>query len=313
MEIGLRRLIGHDLGRYVDDVRQFNAAREVAAGRAPVPDVRTPRGLREARDRQAQSTLPAGRTAIDRVAEAEGRRVPVRLITPAEPPVRGIYVDLHAGGFYLGSAAANDARNVLLADRLGLAVVSVDYALAPESPWPAAPDDCETAALWVLDQCVRRFETAVVLIGGASAGANLAMATLLRLRDRGLIDSVAAAVLQFGAFDLSGQTPGGRLYADEWFIDTYAGHAPDRSVPDISPIYGDLRNLPPALLVVGALDILLDDNLALAARLVAAGIELDVRVYPECGHGFTFHPTAMAEAARRGIEAWMADRMTARG
>jgi acetyl esterase len=95
---------------------------------------------------------------------------------------------------------------------------NVDYRLAPEHPWPAAPDDCETAALWLLEQAETLFGTRRLMIGGASAGANLAMTTLLRLRDRGRVQPFVGAVLQFGAYDLSGRSPGGRVYADEWFI-----------------------------------------------------------------------------------------------
>jgi acetyl esterase/lipase len=83
----------------------------------------------------------------------------------------------------------------------------------------------------------------------------------------------------------------------------------DRTNPDISPVYGDLRGLPPALFVVGSLDILLDDNVVMAARLSAAGGQADVRVYPESPHGFTSLPTAMASAAVNGIESWLADRL----
>jgi acetyl esterase len=82
----------------------------------------------------------------------------------------------------------------------------------------------------------------------------------------------------------------------------------DRTNPDISPIYGHLRGLPPVLLLVGSSDILLEDNLVMAARLSAAGGEVDVRVYPESPHGFTFHRTAMAGAALNDIESWLADR-----
>ena len=117
------------------------------------------------------------------------------------------------------------------------------------------------------------------------------------------------AVLQFGAYDLSGQSPGGRLYADDWFIQAYAGHVPDRTDPDVSPLYGDLRGLPPTLLLVGTLDVLLEDNLAMAARLSAAGNEVDLRVFPESMHGFTSHPTSMAAAALDGVESWLAGRL----
>jgi acetyl esterase len=131
-----------------------------------------------------------------------------------------------------------------------------------------------------------------------------ARATLLRVRDRGLVEPFIGAVLQFGAFDLSGRSPGGRLYADDWFIEAYAGHVHDRTNPALSPLYGDLRGPLPALLVVGARD-LLEDSLVMAARLSAAGNDVDLRVYPESVHGFTHLPTAMAAAARQGIESWL--------
>jgi acetyl esterase len=138
------------------------------------------------------------------------------------------------------------------------------------------------------------------------------MTTLLRLRDRGLVEPIVGAVLQFGAYDLSGRSPGGRLYVSEWFIQAYAGHVADRTDPDVSPLYGDLRGLPPALLLVGTLDVLLEDNLAMAARLSAAGNEVDIRVFPESIHGFTSHPTAMATAALNSVETWLADRLSLR-
>lgn len=88
-----------------------------------------------------------------------------RALTYRAPDPRAVDRIVHAG----------------LADTLGVAVVSVDYGLAPEHPWPAAPDDCETAAVWLVDNAGVEFGTPRLLIGGASAGANLAMATLHRL------------------------------------------------------------------------------------------------------------------------------------
>ena len=249
---------------------------------------------------------------MDRIAHAGGRQVPVRVITPRQGQARAVYLDIHGGGFYLGSAARSDSRNAVLADVLGVAVVSIDYRLAPEHPWPAAPDDCETAAWWLLEHAEAVFGTPRLAIGGASAGANLAMTTLLRLRDSGHVQPFAGAVLQFGAYDLSGRSPSGRMYAGEWFIQAYAGHVGDRTNPDVSPLYGDLRGLPPALLIVGTLDILLEDSLAMAARLSAAGNEVDLRVFPEAPHGFTSLPSAMATAALSGAESWLASRLDER-
>ncbi|TAN29554.1 MAG: alpha/beta hydrolase [Actinomycetota bacterium] len=307
MEFGLHRLICEDLDAYVEESRQFYDLRRSAAKDAPQPDLRDPAVLKDIRSERSSSTSP--NRALEHVAQAYGREVPVRVITPQKDEIRGVYLDIHGGGFYMDSAARNDFRNARLADTTGVAVVSVDYRLAPESPWPAAPDDCETAALWALDQAQQKFGTSRVVIGGASAGSNLAMSTLMRLRDRGLTGSITGAVLEFGAYDLSGQTPGGRLYAGEYFIEAYTGHAIDRTDPDISPLFGRLHGLPPTLLIVGILDILLEDNFAMAARLSVAGNDVEIRVYPESPHGFTFHPTSMARAATRGIESWVRDRL----
>ena len=307
MQLGLESLVDAELTGYVEECRELNAASGANGASRSQPDPRTPEGLREARAKLSVAT-PPGPPAVERLAEAAGRCVPVRILAPESAAARGIYMDIHGGGFYLGSAARRDARNRRLADALGVIVVSVDYRLAPENPWPAAPEDCETAALWLLEHAETTFGTARLAIGGASAGATLAMTTLLRLRERDVARAFAGAALQFGTYDLSGHTPAGRLLAGQFFIQAYAGHVADRTNPDISPVFGDLRGLPPALLVVGSLDMLLEDNLVMAARLSAAGGEVDVRVYPECPHGFTSFPTAMAGTAEKDIEAWLADR-----
>ncbi len=301
MQIGLESLINPALAAHVEECRDFNAASSPKSGPSTLEGLHAARAMR-----RATSTVP-GPPAVEQLIEAGGRQVPVRILAPESATIRGVYLDVHGGGFYMGSAARGDARNRGLADALGVAVVSVDYRLAPEHPWPSAPDDCETAALWLLDQAETHFGTTRLAIGGASAGATLAATTLLRLRDRGVADAFAGAALQFGTYDLSGETPAGRLIADEYFIQAYAGHVADRTSPDISPVYGDLRDLPPTLLVVGTLDILLEDNLAMAARLSAAGGEVDLRVYPECPHGFTSLPTAMASTALNDIESWLDD------
>jgi acetyl esterase len=304
MDIGLTDLFEEGSSAHVEESRAFVAAKQAAGGQ------QGPSNYDELT--QARRSLPtrsAVSRAVERMARVGQAQVPVRVTSPSSGGSRATYLDIHGGGFYMDSAIRSDARNALLADALGVTVVSVEYRLAPEHPWPAAPDDCETAAVWLAEEGRNLFDTERMVLGGASAGATLATTTLLRLRKRDLVDPIVGAVLQFGAYDLSGQTPGGRLYADEWFIQVYAGHVADRTDPDISPLYGDLRGLPPTLLLVGTLDILLEDNLAMAARLSAAGNEVDLRVFPESMHGFTSHPTSMAATALRGIEEWLAARL----
>ncbi len=298
MQFGLVDLIDPRLSGLVAESRAFYAQR--VAGRGPS-------SLEELRRFRATATpapAPSDPPAAVEVVRACGRSVPVRIHEPASGAVAGVFPEIHGGGFYMGSAAGNDVRDRVLADTLDLAVVSVDYRLAPEHPWPAAPDDCETAALWLADHAQDRFGTTKLFIGGSSAGATLAMSTLLRLRERP-VAAYRTAVLQFGTYDLSGLTPAGRLIADEYFLDAYAGAAEDRTHPDISPIYADLVGLPPVLIVVGADDVLLQDNLALAGRLSAAGVGVELRIYPASPHGFTGHGTPMATAAMDDIKTWL--------
>lgn len=289
MQLGMAHLIEPRLLSLVDDSRAFYAQR--VAGRGP-------RGWDELRAFRASAAVPASSDppAVEEVVWIGDRSVPVRVQVPVGKSASGVLLEIHGGGFYMGSAAGSDISNRRLADALYIAIVSVDYRLAPEHPWPAAPDDCETAALWLAQYAADRFGTSRLAIGGFSAGATLAMTTLLRLRDQG-IAAFGSAVLQFGTYDLSAQTPAGRLIADEYFLDAYAGAAPDRTDPDLSPIYAELAELPPVLVVVGDEDILLRDNLTMAVQLSAALVDVVLRVYPASPHGFTGHPTPMAQVA----------------
>lgn len=244
------------------------------------------------------------------LAEAGGRSVPVRIHRPVGVDPSGVLLEIHGGGFYLGSAAASDVRNRRIADALGIAVVSVDHRLSPEHPWPAAPDDCETAARWLAENAQSLFGTRRLAVTGFSSGATLAIGTLLRMRDSG-IDAFSGGVLEFGTYDLAAQTPAGRLIADEYFLEAYAGTAPDRTDPGLSPLFAELSGLPPILIVIGEDDLVLHDNLAMAARLSAAGVVIDLQIYPASPHGFSGHPTPMGRAAVAHIDDWLRERFSA--
>jgi acetyl esterase len=285
----------------IDEARAFYSSR--ASGRGPS----THEELTEVRSKRF-AAAPARPPATLELIETPAGPLPLRILAPTNGQANGVYLDIHGGGFYMDSAAHSDVRNRALAEALNFAVVSLDYRLAPEHPWPAAPDDCEAAALWLIDNAPDRFGTSQLTIGGFSAGATLALVTLLRLRDKGAAGAFAGAALQFGTYDLSAHTPAGRKIAHEYFIQAYVGHIDDRTIPDISPIFGELDGLPPTLLVVGTLDVLLDDNVSMAGRLSVAGNAVELRIYPDSPHGFTGHPTALARAALSDIYSWLLER-----
>ncbi|MDF2266417.1 alpha/beta hydrolase [Streptomyces coacervatus] len=243
--------------------------------------------------------LPQGQ---DRVV-AGGVRV--RAFVP--DGIDGVYLHLHGGGWAFGSADGQDERLWRLAVRARLAVVSVEYRLAPEHPFPAGPDDCEAAARWLVDHAAAEFGTERLLIGGESAGAHLSVVTLLRLRDRHRITGAfRAAHLLFGPYDLS-MTPSQRLFGPRRLLsntETLHGsyelftpgmRAEQRRDPEISPLFADLTGLPSARIVVGTEDPLLDDSLFLAQRWQATGAPVQLGVVAGAMHGFTLFPLTVTE------------------
>jgi acetyl esterase/lipase len=236
-------------------------------------------------------------------------------VLPPEGAATGAYLHIHGGGWVLGAADEQDLLLEAVADATGLCAVSVEYRLAPEHPYPAGHDDCEDAAVWLLEHGAAELGVPETFaIGGESAGANLSVTTLLRLRDRhGITGAFAAANLVFGAFDLSG-TPSRLLWGERqlvlsdpimnWFTECLVGDGARRD-PDLSPLYADLRDLPPALFTVGTADALLDDSLFMAARWEAAGNRAELRVYEEACHAFTAFPIAVAHDANEAQLAFL--------
>ncbi|WP_431042646.1 alpha/beta hydrolase [Streptomyces sp. P1-3] len=255
------------------------------------------------------------------VTAPSGHRVRLRVLTPPEDrQPAGVFLHFHGGGGVLGSADGQDVRLRDLAHHVGVAVVSVEYRLAPEHPYPAGADDAERAALWLLDQAAAEFGTGRLLIGGESHGARLSVTTLLRLRDRHSVapaDAFRAAQLSFGAYDLAYGTPSARRAGDRnllinspvlaWFREQLLpGRSPaERLDPDISPLHADLRGLPPARFTVGTADPVLDDTLFMAARWRAAGNAAELEIVAEGWHGFTLAPTTVARRELATQEAFL--------
>ena len=253
---------------------------------------------------------PRARTIT--ITGKDGNEIPLRVIAPDNP--RGIYLHIHGGGWVLGAADLQDPMLERIADNAGLAVVSVEYRLAPEHPYPAGPDDCEAATVWLLQNAKKEFGTDVITTGGESAGGHLTAVNILRMRDRYGYTGFRGANLVYGAFDLS-MTPSQRMFGNtrlvlrtidmQQFYNAFLPTVTDRRVPDISPLYADLKGLCPALFSVGTSDALLDDTLFMHARWVAAANEAELAIYPGGAHGFTLFPNSLSAAASARMDAFL--------
>jgi acetyl esterase/lipase len=243
-------------------------------------------------------------------------------VAPAPGTPTAVYLDIHGGGFCMGWPEMHDPANARLAQATGMTVVSLDYRLAPEHPFPAGPDDCRAAADWLIANAEAEFGSGRLIIGGDSAGANLTMHVALHLRERAALDRVAGMNLTYGIYDLS-VTPSARNLGDNPLVLTsramdnfHDSYAPGRDReqlrdPAISPLYADVAGLPPALLTVGTLDPLLDDSLFMAARLQAAGNPAELHVVPESPHGFGSFPGPMAAELELLTQEWVRARLSA--
>lgn len=295
--------------------RAANEMLEKLLAQAPPMHTQTPAEIRAARASGA-SLFPAPVL----LAHAETRTIrgpagEVKLRIFRHPEARGVYLHIHGGGWMLGAADQQDVMLDAISRAARATVVSVEYRLAPEHPYPAGPDDCEAAALWVVENARREFGTERLAIGGESAGAHLSVVTLLRMRDRHGAAPFRAANLVYGCYDL-GFTPSVRRWGERnlvlstpiiaWFTDHFVPDVARRAEPDASPLHADLRGMPAALFTVGTLDPLLDDTLFMAPRWLAAGNRAELAVYPGGVHGFNLFPLPLGAAALRRSESFIA-------
>lgn len=269
---------------------------------------------------RVQQARAALESLYEPVPEAQVREiagVPCRVFVP-DGGATGVYLHFHGGGMITGAPEMNDPGNLALSREHGLAVVSVDYRLAPEHRFPAGPDDGVAVAAWLLDHAEAEFGNGRLLTGGESAGGYMAAAVLLRIRDelQG-IDRVAGANLVFGVFDW-GRSPSQRGIRPvatpdildpggiEHFCDSYLpGRTDDeRRDPAVSPAYADLTGLPPARFSVGTADHLLDDTLMTSARWAAAGNDTELWVGPDLPHGFMWFPCELTRRWEQTSDAW---------
>ncbi len=292
----------------------FNAQVEAMFTGVPPAWTRPPQETRDARERGEGMWGPLilADEAQDRMLSMPTGDVPVRLFIPDR--IDGIYLHIHGGGWVLGRAHHADPRLLAFSRQHNLVVVSVDYRLAPEHPYPAAPDDCEGVAAWLIENGRREFGSNRIFIGGESAGGHLAAVTLLRMRDRHGYRGFAAANLVYGVYDLR-MTPSAANWGERelilstpfmrWFVDHFVPDASLLTDPDVSPLFADLTGMPPALFTVGTMDLLLDDTLFMAARWSEYGNEAELAVYPGGLHGLNGFPNALGLEASARMDAFV--------
>lgn len=252
--------------------------------------------------------------------------VRVRVYDPGGTGPAPTLVYLHGGGFVLFSLETHDRLMREYAARTGCIVVGVDYSRAPEVRFPHAIHETVAVLRWLASgQGGPRIDPGRVVVGGDSAGANLAVASGLVLRDAGEAGSVCGLLLNYGFFDTDTtrdshqQFGAGGYFLDSAEIDGFLGHylndPAERTHPLMRVLHADLTGLPPALLVITEYDVLHDENVAMAARLAEAGVPVQATVYPRTIHSFleAVNTCAVSRQALDDSARWLRDTWAAVG
>jgi len=241
--------------------------------------------------------------AVYAVGDLDADGVPVRVYRPSADDGLPVVVFLHGGGWTIGSVDVYDPFARAIANRALATVVSVEYRLAPEHPFPAALDDCWHALRWVATHA-EQFEAdpSRVAIAGDSAGGNLAAVCALLARDAGA-PALALQALIYPVTDTDLTTTSyvenGKGYFLEastmrWFVDCYTRNGADATDWRIAPLRApDLAGVAPALVITAEYDPLRDEGEAYARRLAAAGVPTELRRFDGMIHAFAALPAAL--------------------
>ena len=284
----------------MDPKLRLMAERARAAYAESVQNIARPAGWETGTVRELRVPTSAGPTRILLYAPnlMPGGRLPV-------------FVNIHGGGFIQGSAEDDDVWCRRIVDAVGCAVVSIDYCLAPEHPFPAALEECYDVLKWIRATAQETgFDPARVAVGGHSAGGNLTAALCLLARERREF-SICYQILNYPPLDFSVDPfskPGGDTLltprAQAFFTSCYLADPRDAVNPLASPLLEEnLAGLPGALIIAAEKDPLCGEDALYAERLSAAGTDVTFRMFRGCMHAFThFGPPDQAEEAWGLIE-----------
>ena len=268
---------------------------EQAAAGIQAPGAVTPEELRAQFVKQSKEQWGEAFDEVHSVEDADAEGVPIRIYRPAEadePSMALVY--FHGGGWVVGSVDTHDGITRAIARRAGIVVVSVDYRLAPEHPFPAALEDAWTATQWVSNHAEElKLDVDRIGVGGDSAGGNLAAVVARRGRDHAV--PIALQLLLYPAISYAFDTPSYSYFSEgygltrdgmHWYWDQYLGGA-DGTNPDVSPSQtADLRRLPRAIVVTAEADVLRDEAESYAQRMFLSTVETEGYRYDGMVHGF---------------------------
>jgi acetyl esterase len=265
-----------------------------------------------ARRAMAVGTLEKVEKLEDRTAPGPAGPIPVRIYTPTGQSSLPVLVYFHGGGWVLGDLDSHDGICRALANGAGCLVVSVDYRLAPEAKFPAAPDDCYAATVWTAEHAASLGgDPRRIAVGGDSAGGNLAAVVALMSRDKGGPELCFQLLIcpiidrDFATASYRDNAEGyGLMRADmEYAWKHYLRSDADAQNPYAAPLRAkDLAALPPGVVITAGYDVLRDEGEAYARRLQEAGVKVELARYPTLVHGF-FGMAAVVDGARRGVQA----------
>jgi acetyl esterase len=232
----------------------------------------------------------------DRQIPGPDQPVPIRIYRPVVSGTLPVLMYFHGGGFVICDLDSHDRLCRSLANASGCAVIAVDYRLAPEHKFPAAPEDAYAATRHVAEHAdAFGIDAKRIAVGGDSAGANLATVVALMARDRGG-PALRFQLLIYPVTDFADESSSMREYAKDhfltreqldWFIAQYVASDADRYVPYASPLYArDVRGLPPAMMITAECDPLRDQGEAYARKLQMAGVPVELKRYEGMIHPF---------------------------
>jgi acetyl esterase/lipase len=244
-------------------------------------------------------------------------KVGIRLYAPKSS--RGVLpavVWIHGGGFLVGSPAMDDHLCQQFVEEIGCVIASVDWRLAPEDPFPAGVEDCYATLVWLVEHASElSIDPGRIAVAGASAGGGIAAAVALLARDRGG-PKLAFQMPLYGCLDDRHITPSSTAVTDERVWNTATSKKAWKlylagSDENALSIYAaparsqDLANLPPAYLCIGEEDLMRDENIIYATRLMQAGVQTELHVYPGAFHGFERYATT-AQVSQRAVTEYIA-------